>query len=64
MGVRPAPVRRPFLRCRRFAERFGQRQCLDLRARRIQDRCPARAGAPDHAPRSDVIAEMRKKELS
>ena len=37
----------------RFAERFGHRLCLDLRARRIQDGRPPRAASPDHAPRSE-----------
>ena len=38
-------------RCRRDAERFGHRLCLDLRARRIQDGGSPRAASPDHAPR-------------
>jgi len=39
-------------RCGRDAERFRHRLCLNFRARRIQDRCAARAASPDHAPRS------------
>lgn len=46
-GARGLPVRR-----RAVAQRLGQRLCLDLRPRRVQDRRPPRAGAADHAPRS------------
>jgi len=40
-------------RCGPLAERLGHRLRLDLRARRIQDGCPARGAAPDHAPLSE-----------
>src|SRR4030095_6082961 len=39
-------------RCETDAQRLRYRLCLDLRARRLQDRRLPRAAAPDHAPRS------------
>jgi hypothetical protein len=44
------------------AERFGNRLCLDLRARRIQDTRAPCAAASDHAPRShgEVAPRFRR----
>ena len=54
-----APALEAYPLMRTFSPSARHGLCLDLRARRVRDRCSPRAGSPHHAPRSEGDSVMK-----